>query len=269
MRRLIPFLAVGVVLLAGCRAEINVGMDVESTGAGTVAAEVGVDDELLTLIESSGGSIDDLVGEIPGGATALEPRQEGDLTVYGFTRAFASPDELNALLAEGIQGIEAEGTELELTVEDGGATLAGSIAIPDVTEQAGELGDIGGSLGEFVTASFRAHLPGKVVEHNADSILDDGTLVWELPLTGGTVDVQARSDSGSGFPVVPVVIGIALVAAGGAAIYLFTRRSKGEGAAAIAATPEPAEPTPVFGASEPATDGEDPVADSDRPDGAT
>jgi hypothetical protein len=269
LRRLIPFLAVGVVLLAGCRAEINVGMDVESTGAGTVAMEVGVDDELLSLIETSGGSIDDLVGEIPGGATALEPRQEGDLTIYGFTRAFASPDELNTLLAEGIQGIEAEGTELELTVEDGGATLTASIAIPDATEQAGELGDIGGSLGEFLTASFRAHLPGEVVEHNADSTLDDGTLVWDLPVTGGTVDVQARSESGGGFPALPVVVGIVLVAAGGVAIYLFSRRSKGEGAAAIAATPEPAEPTPVFGAPEPATEVEDPVADGDRPDEAT
>ena len=269
MRRLIPFLAVGVVLLAGCRAEINVGMDVESTGAGTVALEVGVDDELLSLIESSGGSIDDLVGEIPWGATALEPRQEGDLTIYGFTRAFASPEELDALLAEGIQGIEAEGTELELTVDDGGATLDATIAIPDATEQAGELGDIGGSLGEFLSASFRAHLPGEVVERNADSVLDDGTLVWDLPVTGGTVDVFARSESGGGFPVVPVVIGIALIAAGGVAIYLLSRRSKGEGAAAIAATPEPAEPTPVFGAPEPATEVEDPIADGDRPDEAT
>jgi hypothetical protein len=268
LRRLIPFLVVGAVLLAGCRAEINVGMDVESSGAGTVAAEVGVDDELLSLIESSGGSIDDLVGELPEGATALEPREEGELTIYGFTRAFTSPEELNTLLADGIQGIEAEGTELELVVEDGGATLTASIAIPDVTEQAGELGDLGGSLGEFISASFRAHLPGDVVEHNADRILDDGTLVWDMPVTGGTVDVSARSESGGGFPVVPVVIGIVLVVAGGAAIYLLSRRSKGEGAAAIAATPEPAEPTPVFEAPEPTTEAEHPGGDGERPDGA-
>ncbi len=269
MRRLIPFLAVGVVLLAGCRAEINVGMDVESTGAGTVASRSA---STTSCCRSSRAAV--------AASTTWSARYRGAPPPWSRARRATSPStgspghsprrtSSNTLLAEGIQGIEAEGTELELTVDDGGATLDATIAIPDATEQAGELGDIGGSLGEFLSASFRAHLPGEVVERNADSVLDDGTLVWDLPVTGGTVDVFARSESGGGFPVMPVVIGIALIAAGGVAIYLLSRRSKGEGAAAIAATPEPAEPTPVFGAPEPATEVEDPIADGDRPDEAT
>ena len=268
MRRLIPLVAVGVVLLAGCRAEINVGMDVESTGAGTVALEVGVDDQLLTLIEGSGGSIDDLVGELPAGATALEPRQDGDLTVYGFTTAFSSPEELDSLLAAGIQGIETQGSELQLTVEDGGATLEATFAIPDATEQAGELGEVAGSLDEFLSASFRANLPGEIVEHNADRVLDNGDLAWDLPVTGGTVEVQARSESGGGFPVMPVVVGIALAALGGAAIYLLSRRSKAGGAAAIDAMPEPAEPTPVFGDAAPVAPPDPPAGQADPTDRA-
>ncbi len=90
------------------------------------------------------------------------------------------------------------------------------------------------------------HLPGTVVESNADRTLDDGSLVWDLPLQGGTVDIEARSEADSGFPLTPVLIGVGIAAIGGAALYLITRR-RGDGADAIASTAEPPAPTSIFG----------------------
>ncbi|CAN5395099.1 MAG: hypothetical protein ACR2JP_05785 [Acidimicrobiia bacterium] len=248
MRKLIPLIAVVVVVLAGCRAEVELGLDVESEGSGTLGFEVGMDDQLASFIESTGQDVDEILGEVPEGATALEPREEGGLTIYGFTRPFATPDGAAALINQGVDGagIDTQASNFDLSVADGGAALDATFEFPDVSEEAGDFGGLAESLEGAVSASIRVHLPGAVVESNADRTLADGSLAWDIPLAGGTVVVQARSEAGGGgFPVVPVAVAAGVVALG-AGLWALSRRGKG-GAAAIEGTPIPSAPTSVYG----------------------
>lgn len=241
-----PLIAIAAVALAGCRAEAELGIDVESTGAGTFGFEIGVDEEFQDLLESSGQNIDQLLGDLPPGATALEPRVEDGLTVYGFSQAFADPEEATDLVSQGTAGVDMETSSFELSVADGGAALDASLDLPNAAEQAGEFGGLVQSLDEVFSVALRVHLPGTVEEHNADRTLDDGSLVWDIPLTGGVLDVQARSEAqGGDSAVLPIVITAAVVVLA-AGLWAFSRRRAGD-AAAVEAMPVPSAPTSLYG----------------------
>ncbi len=241
-----PLLAVVAFALAGCRAEAELGIDVESTGAGTFGFELGVDEEFQDLIESTGQDIDELVGSVPPGATALEPRQEDGLTVYGFTQGFADPEEATDLVSQGTAGADLQASSFNLSVADGGATLDASFDLPDAAEQAGEFGGLTQSLDEVFSVALRVHLPGEVVEHNADRTLDDGSLVWDIPLSGGVLDVEARREvAGDDSVVLPIVITAAVVALA-AGLWAFSRRRSGA-TSAVEAMPVPSAPTSLYG----------------------
>ncbi|MCA9851315.1 MAG: hypothetical protein KC461_11805 [Dehalococcoidia bacterium] len=66
------------------------------------------------------------------------------------------------------------------------------------------------------TITMKLHLPGEVTEHNADEVLEDGTLVWTSTGADAPRTLMARSDVPSGLPKVALigllVGGIALVA---------------------------------------------------------
>lgn len=78
----------------------------------------------------------------------------------------------------------------------------------------------------------RLRLPGEVVEHNADEVLEDGTLVWTQEGLGEPRTLTARSDisggGGSGVRIVLIIAG-ALAVAGTIAVlaYFAMRRSSG------------------------------------------
>ncbi len=98
---------------------------------------------------------------------------------------------------------------------------------------------------DFFDSAFSASviigMPGSVTEHNADEVLSDGRLKWEISLTEG-VDIQAVSDlSESSFPWAFVIVIILLLAAA-ALVLVVMRRNATTSAAAIAATPPPPEP---------------------------
>ncbi|MBA2336431.1 MAG: hypothetical protein H0V96_01505 [Acidimicrobiia bacterium] len=246
MRKIIPVVAIVAISLAGCRAEAELGIDVESTGAGTFGFEIAVDEEFQDLIESTGQDIDELVGSLPPGATALEPRQEGGLTVYGFTQAFADPAEATNLVSQGTAGVDVQASSFDLSVADGGAALDASLDLPNAAEQAGEFGGLAQSLEEVFSVVLRVHLPGEVVDSNADRTLDDGSLVWDIPLTGGVLEVEARSEAGGDDSVVlPIAITAAVVALA-AGLWAFSRRRSG-GASAVEAVPVPSAPTSLYG----------------------
>jgi hypothetical protein len=72
-------------------------------------------------------------------------------------------------------------------------------------------------------------MPGSVVEHNADEVRNDGSLVWNIPLTG-SIDVFAESNTGSGTSawVWWVLLGVLTIGiiAGIAAVILSRNDSK-------------------------------------------
>ena len=100
IRRLVGS-ALLVVLLASCRLEIHVGLDVESDGSGSVSVGVSLDDD---AVRRAGGNleerieVDDLVAT---GWTITGPRKEDDgLTWIRASKPFATPEEAGAVVAE-------------------------------------------------------------------------------------------------------------------------------------------------------------------------
>jgi hypothetical protein len=81
------------------------------------------------------------------------------------------------------------------------------------------------------TLTTRLKLPGEVVEHNADEVLEDGTLVWTQTGADEPRTLSARSEVGGGSGLSTMakagllIGGIALVALVGG-FLLFGRRRR-------------------------------------------
>ena len=92
MKKLILLFAGIALLTVACKAEMNLQVDINEDRSGTIAFEFGLDDELRELLESSGGTTDDLFGELDldiatEGGTVTE-RTDGDMTFTGATNDF-------------------------------------------------------------------------------------------------------------------------------------------------------------------------------------
>jgi hypothetical protein len=76
-------------------------------------------------------------------------------------------------------------------------------------------------------------MPGAITEHNADEVSGDGTLIWNLPLTG-TVDIFASSTFGNTTPSwIWFIVGGMLIV-GIAAAIAATMKSRKDSEAAVA-----------------------------------
>jgi hypothetical protein len=244
MKRTLLLIA-GIALLAvACRAEVNVLVDINEDRSGTAAFEFGLDEELLGFIESTGGSVDDLFGELDLGVGDGVPttRTEGDMTFTGVTKEFDDVDEVKGDL-EGETDADGPFSEFSFEMDDETAELVASVF---ASEQ--DLGDVGldpaALTGDIFSASFILGMPGTIVEHDADEVLADGRLRWELPLLGGEKNIYARSEFGtSSLWWLWIVLGVVLVvgvAAIIAAIVLGKRQSKQAVSDAASQYPQPA-----------------------------
>ena len=274
MKKLLLIVA-GIALLAvACRAEINVIVDINEDQSGTASFEFGLDEEFLDVIESTGGSADDLFGQLDlegeGGEATI--RTEGDMTFTGYTKDFTNVNEAMDDLT-GVSGSEDPlFQEFSFTMDDSMAELTAKVSAPEE-----DLGDIGLDpsvlTGDLFSANFILGLPGTVVEHNADEVLADGRLRWDLPILGGEKEIYAKSEfGGSSLWWLWIVLGVVLVvgvAAIVAAVVLGKRQSKQAVSDAAAEYPQlavdPAADTDVTTTSDPEdAEGTDEVA----PDGS-
>lgn len=244
MRKLLLVVAAVAILTTACRAEANFLLDVAEDGTGEVTAEVGIDDELMELMEGVGGGTDELFLQLPQGTDVVETR-EGDMTFFASSQSFSNTEELKEATAL-FEEADATFEDFTLVVEDGGAELNALVTTPDATETVeglSGLGDIG--LDEIFTSSLLITLPGELTTSNADEVLSDGTLRWDIPIDGGTVDVMAVTESAnSGIPwglIIGIVVVLLLVAA--AALWAQNRRKASEDA--ISSAPIPGTPNPV------------------------
>jgi len=212
MKRLLLVIAGIALLTVACRAEVNVRVDINEDQTGTATFEVGLDDEFKGLIESNGGSTDDLFSELnleEGAGTAFT-RTEGDMTYTGVEKDFTDiaevTDELSS--ATGIDGLFDDFT---FEMDDKTAELTASITAPE--QDAGDFPiDPSQLTGDLFSSNFILTMPGTVVESNADEVLADGSLRWDLPILGGTKDVHARSEfGGSSLWWLWIVLGVVLV----------------------------------------------------------
>lgn len=201
--------AVWVALLAlcgGCRVGLDVAVDVERDGSGTVAVTLAADAEAQGRAADAGADPLDLLADA-GAALAEQgwtaedtaPPEGGRRLVL--RTAFADPAELDALMADLTTALDApevrllEPLAVELTDDRvrlrGGAGLVPTAAIADTgyaPEQVVALLRERDALTYTVTATF----PGAVLDTTAGSVTDR-TAVWEVR-PGERVDVRAEAE---------------------------------------------------------------------------
>lgn len=237
MRRLFALAAVLVLVTAACKIETNFGAVINADGTGTVIIELGVDEEAAQFfLDGTDPFADQELADAPGARTREEKR--GDLTFYIVELDVDDVTEMQ----EGLVG--AEGgvlNDLTITVTDDRVTVSGSAS---AEESVGEAEGLDLDIADIFSASVYFTMPGGIVSHNADR-QDGNTLYWDVPLTGGDLNIQAESDpngtpasgGGGGFPV--WAIGLLAVAVLAAAWYFMKGRSGGAAPAAAADTPPP------------------------------
>lgn len=238
MRKMWPLLAALVVLTSACRLETNVIINVNDDGSGTFTTELGLDDEMQSLLESFGGGTDLLSGLDFGAGSPTETRVEGDMTFFGASQDFSDPSEVQAVLDANQD--QASFEDFQLSVDDKGAVLIARTG--PLGEQEGlDPGALPFDLSTIGADNFAANifvkLPGNVTEHNADEVTADGSLRWGISLTD-PLDISAESSfGGDGIPWLPIGIAAVAILVIGAFFMMRNRQDSASTALASADTP--------------------------------
>jgi hypothetical protein len=228
VRRLLALL-VGVVLLAGCRLQLDVNVEVAEDGSGTVEVVVAVDRDGIDRIGGDLGAVlvtDDLESA---GWRIEGPDEEADgFTRVRFRKAFSNPEEAASAFAEiagedgpfhdfavshdssfartewGFRGrvdfsggLEAFGDE-DLAAELDGEPIGQSVE--EIEDQLGE------ALSRIIQVRVAVRLPGDVTS-NATTKAENGAL-WQVGFGEGTVDMQADGKETRTATVVGTVVAI-------------------------------------------------------------
>lgn len=214
------------LLLTACRAEANVIVDIAGDQSAIVTVEFGLDEELQSLLDSfaGDGGIEDL-GVIPEGAGEIQQRQVDDMTFYYSEQVVEDVANLPDLLSD-FEASEVDFERLVIDVEEDSGRFEAQVNVPSFADATQGL-PIGGFTEDAITSNLFLRMPGTPdpEQTNADIIAPDGTMQWQLPLDGGTLDVVAvtTGDSSGGIPwamVIPVLLGLAAIAV----IAVFNRR---------------------------------------------
>jgi hypothetical protein len=206
-------LLAGLVLLSGCRLELDVNVAVEEDGSGTVEVVTALDEDAVERIGGDLAAIVELDDLRAAGWTVDGPTEDPD----GFTRLrvqrrFGNPDEAAAIFEEiageegpfqdfavrretslastewgftgrvdfsgGIEAFGDEGLAAELDGQPLGLT------VEEIEDQLGE------SLSRLVQVRVGVRLPGDV-SSNATTKADNGA-VWQVGFGEGAVDMEAE-----------------------------------------------------------------------------
>lgn len=255
----LPLLALlpAAVILSGCFAIEN-GYVVEADGSGSQSIRFAIPGEVLTGAGEELPDVEEMESDPEIAALREALGDRGSMTFFsseeegvGFELTiFVEPsDDFAASLAARIAAIAAEmpqeadtsmfdiaGQELVLQ-RDGDGWL---FELPGVSLDAETLGamtgdpqaaEMAGFFLDQTTVQTRVQLPGEVSEHNADEVLDDGTLVWTQTGVATERTLTARSTAGgSGLSTMAqaalLIGGITLVLAF-AGFLIFGRRDRG------------------------------------------
>lgn len=245
MRKYLLIFGLMTLVLSACRIESNMTFDIKEDGSATVAFEVGVDDEFLSLMSEADASTDDLLedlGSLPGGDGLVTTRKDGDMN---YTVVTAEVDDLSSW--DSATAEDGGFAAFSYTFDDEGASLTATLASQGEEDLSGEFGfDPSTLTDEFFSAEVIVHMPGNVDRHNADEVRD-GALVWDIPLSG-SLDIFAESTFGSsGSPWILIALaGVVTVGIIAALVAIVVTRKESEKAvaAAVAAHGESASPPP-------------------------
>jgi hypothetical protein len=223
MRRILVLAALLALVTTACKLEFNLAADLGPDATGTVTIEVGFDDEAAGFFLSDTDPFEDAP---PGAETSIEER--GELTFYLITQSFVNEDELVTLMT----GEEAPFETFDATFADDLVTVTGTVGGTGGFFEEGDLTEFTpDQLAESLSAEVRITMPGRVLEHDADTI-EGNTLTWEIDLLGSPLTVSARSDpagvpdEGDGGIPAWVVAPVAICIVAGVGYFMY-RRSRG------------------------------------------
>lgn len=215
MRKYVLPLLVLAVLGSACEVKIVQATIVEADGSGQIVLDVLLDEELrdLTGFEDAASALE-LAGGIPDGY-AVEDLVEEDFAGARAVRLFENLDELNVLLADATGAGLAD--EVSLTREGNEYRYAALIGdLGAAVDGAGLSSLTADTFDDLFNITLSLQLPGDVVDHNADEVLDDGTLVWRLGIddSGQSIDATSRVATDWAAGAILGILGLAAVAGG-------------------------------------------------------
>ncbi|HUH07726.1 MAG TPA: hypothetical protein VML96_07965 [Egibacteraceae bacterium] len=267
-------------LLAGCTVQMDVGVELREDDAAALAFDVSIDvpegmaDSLAGEmdLDEMGFDQDDVRGELhdnaaefgfdPDAVTVEVVNEDGRIGM----RVGVDPlprESLEGMLTQSTGGSPALFESFEATREGDEFSVEAQIA-PLSDTLGDELADDPALEGipfdptDMFRIRFSLRLPGTVTEHNADEVLEDGTLVWEASADEATV-ISARSTTGSTSLLLYAIAALAALAViAVVAVVLMARRRRGRGRdvppsegwaqplepAAVATAPLPQAPPP-------------------------
>ena len=245
MRRLIVVAAIVALVATACKVETNYGAVINKDGTGTIIAEIGMDEEAqgFFLQEGTDPFEGQALSEIPGAVTRQETR--GDLTFYIVEAAVDDVSQIEDMM---LNDSESLFKTFSVTVTDTKVTVAATADATDTLGSQAE-GFDPSVFQDSISANVKLTLPGRILTHNADRV-EGNTLIWSVPVLGGSLDLQAESDpSGtpgggdSGFPVWILAVVAAVVVA--IVVYVVVQRRKVAPAAAAPAAMDDVPPPPA------------------------
>ena len=187
MKKTVLTLALLAFLLGSCRAESITRLRIAPEGTATVISEFAFDEEALAIIGDLDDTPEDVLralsefidpSALPVAAAGVEPEQfvRGDLQGIRVTIPGLDPDEVAAQLSSGDSIID----DITLSLSDGTLRMAGRTRDVSDFERARLLSLVPGDLSEILSLVLQIEVPGEVSGHNADRVLADGLLEWDL-----------------------------------------------------------------------------------------
>lgn len=245
-RKLLPLLFLLALVATACRAEVNFAIEVLEDGSGSAFIEAGVDEELAAVLPDGTDPLDLLAGQFDLSNLSTSEVEPFDRDGLMFRSLRVDFEDVDTLSREFISDPATPFRDLTVQLDDAGMSVAVTVELPDLGAAAGALGlPVDGAAltdNEVLASHVRMSLPGTIEMHDADRVLPNGDLEWDLPLTGGvkTLTAQTVFENGS-FAWLPVAgAGLAIALVAGVALFAGKSRRKKE-VAAIAAAQE-AEP---------------------------
>ena len=171
MRKFAVLIALLVVVLAGCRVESNIILDINEDGSAIVGAEIGFDEEFQALMADGGADPADMFGDLPtiGDDVITTERTEGDMSFVGVE---SNVEDLTTFSAS--QGELDSFTEFSYEFDDESAKLFAVVSTAETDLGGGELEELGFDpsqlTDDFFSANVVVTMPGEVTEHNADVV---------------------------------------------------------------------------------------------------
>jgi hypothetical protein len=196
--RTLPVLLLAALVLTGCRIDVGTDVAFDRSGGGEVAVSVRIDGATLRQLDAA--AVDPQLDVAVGLGTDTAWRSQRVIDADGglvltYRRAFTDGAAATALLAELSEDVAPQDPALRLdvtviTTPTGGVRMAGTgtLAPPatlGVSIDDEPVGPVGEELAVLTAQAVRAqlvvHVPGRIVEHDADAV-DGSTLRWSIPV---------------------------------------------------------------------------------------